>query len=590
MMAVAKLLGGVPCRLAFALLAMCWGVPAMAEAIGLRSSLCHAVTDSQAHDDRLASLRFSCTDAPRDYQRGSLWLTSRLDRLPIEPRHIVLMVHYSRFDRLAVAFSYADGAVRWQEVSGGRFGTHWRAGGQIAFEAPDRDASITAVTLRFERLADYGLLHARLMPAAEGVEQSTVLAAIIGAALTLLLVGGIYTLSLAAAIRRHFLAWHGAWAVCMFVWGAIWSQLDLLAFPMMAGTVSAQICTFLSCLAVALATASAVTSLGRDTLPRVLRTATLALGAANAVAGIPLALIRGPGLTQFAELLGYLILADLAAVTLCLGWAWRRGSTEARDFAGAWSVPMATLAAIQLVDMDDHLWGAGSKLVILLAATWQTLWLTIATTRRIGRLRIERDRARAGEALAREAARRDALTGVRNRRGFEENVASLLDRARAGGLPAALLLIDIDRFKSINDEHGHDAGDAVLHRIGERIAAWEGAMCTVGRIGGEEFGLLAVGLDGLILDRFAESVRVGIAACDHRRIIGDQIVTASIGVAQSRVAADFRELFKLADEALYEAKHAGRNRVVSRRYRGHAARSADPPVAARDQAAFRSSR
>ncbi len=566
MITVAKLLGGVPCRLALALLALCWGVPAMADAIGLKPVLCHAVTDSRTGDRALPSLHFSCDDAPRDYQRGSLWLTARLDRLPIDPHNVVLMVHQSRFDRLSVAFSYADGAVRWQEVRGGHFGTHWRAGGQIAFEAPDRDPPITAVTMRFERLADYGLLHARLMPAAEGVEQSAMLAAIIGAALMLLLVGGIYTVSLAVAIRRHFLAWHGAWAACMFIWGAIWSELDLLAFPAMAGTVSAQICTFLSCLAVALATASAVTSLGRDTLPRVLRIGTLALGAANAVVGVPVALIRGPGLSEIADLLGYLILADLAAVTLCLGWAWRRGSTEARDFAGAWSVPMATLAAIQLVDMDDHLWGAGSKLVILLAATWQTLWLTVVTTRRLGRLRIERDRARAGEALAREAARRDALTGVRNRRGFEENVALLLNRARAGGLSAALLLIDIDRFKSINDEHGHDAGDAVLHRIGERIASWEGAMCTVGRIGGEEFGLLAIGLEGLILDRFAESVRVGIAACDHRKIIGDRVVTASIGVAQTRPAADFRHLFKLADEALYEAKDSGRNRIVTRRH------------------------
>lgn len=568
MMAVAKLLRRISCPVMLALLALGWTAPAMADAIGLKPSLCHAITDTRRHDDQLSQIRFACSDTPRDYQRSSLWLTARLDGLPVPPRSLALVVHHSRFDRLAVAFSYADGVVRWQEVSGGRFGTRWRAGGQIAFDAPDRDPPITAVTMRIDRLADYGLLHVRLMPVAESVEQSTVLAAIIGAALILLLVGGIYTVSLAVAIRRHFLAWHGAWAACMFIWGAIWSELDLLAFPAMAGTVSAQICTFLSCLAVALATASAVTSLGRDTLPRALRIGTLALGAANVVVGVPVALIRGPGLSEIADLLGYLILADLAAVTLCLGWAWRRGSTEARDFAGAWSVPMATLAAIQLVDMDDHLWGAGSKLVILLAATWQTLWLTVVTTRRLGRLRIERDRARAGEVLAREAARRDALTGVRNRRGFEENVALLLNRARSGGLSAALLLIDIDRFKSINDEHGHDAGDAVLHRIGERIASWEGAMCTVGRIGGEEFGLLAIGLEGLILDRFAESVRVGIAACDHRKIIGDRVVTASIGVVQTRPAADFRHLFKLADEALYEAKDSGRNRIVTRRQGG----------------------
>lgn len=548
-------------RMALALLALCCCVPAGAQVIGLRPVLCHAVTDSRQADEALSSLRFSCAGTPRGYQHGSLWLRATLDRLPIEPRNLALMVHQSRFDRLAVAYSYADGAVRWQEVSGGRFGAHWRAGGQILFEAPDRDAPVVAVTMRFDRLAEYGLVHARLMPQGDSARQTTALALVVGASLTLLLIGGLYTFSLAFALRRPYLAWHGAWAVCMLLWGGIWSQLHLLIVPGMAGTVSAQTCTFLSCLAVTLATVSAVTSFPPRILPRRLRATTLALGAAVALFGVPLSFVRGPGLMELAALLGWLILADLLAVTICLALAWRRGATEARDFAGAWSVPMATLAIIQLVDMDDGFWGAGSKLVILLAATWQTLWLTIAATRRLGRLRIERDRARAGEVLARELARRDALTGVRNRRGFVESVAPLLDRARADGLPAALLLIDIDRFKSINDEHGHDAGDVVLSRVGRRIAAWEGAMCTAGRIGGEEFALLAIGLEGVVLDRFAESVRAGIAACDHRDTIGDRIVTASIGVAEARPAAEFRLLFKLADEALYAAKRDGRNRI-----------------------------
>lgn len=95
MITVAKLLGGVPCRLALALLALCWGVPAMADAIGLKPVLCHAVTDSRTGDRALPSLHFSCDDAPRDYQRGSLWLTARLDRLPIDPHNVVLMVQHA---------------------------------------------------------------------------------------------------------------------------------------------------------------------------------------------------------------------------------------------------------------------------------------------------------------------------------------------------------------------------------------------------------------------------------------------------------------------------------------------------------------
>lgn len=565
MRAFAKRRVTISCRLALALLALLWGLSAEARAVNAKPASCYAVTDRAAADSILSSLRFSCTGTPRDYRRGSLWITVRLDRLPLDPRDLALLIHQSRFDRLAVGFTYADGTMRWQEVSGGRFGAHWRAGGQILFEAPEEATPVTAVTMRLDRLAAYELVHARLMPRGEAAMQAMGLAAAVGAALMLLLIGAVYTLSLAIAVRRPYLGWHGAWAVCMLLWGLVWSQFHLLLLPGMAGSASAQLCTFLSCLAVTLATMSALTSFATGLVPRALKRVTLVLGGAVAIAGVPIALVRGGDLMMLGAALGYLIVADLLAVSACVALAWRRGAREARDFAAAWSVPMATLASIQFVDIDDSFWGGGSKLVILLAATWQTLWLVIAVTRRLGRLRIERDRARAGEVQAYELARRDSLTGLRNRRGFVESVAPLLNRARADGLPAALLLVDIDRFKSINDMHGHEAGDAVLNRVGRRIASWEGAMCTVGRIGGEEFALLSIGLEGAVLERFAESVRAGIADCDHSDRIGGKAVTASIGVAETHPAAEFGLLFKLADEALYDAKRGGRNQVVLRR-------------------------
>ena len=132
---------------------------------------------------------------------------------------------------------------------------------------------------------------------------------------------------------------------------------------------------------------------------------------------------------------------------------------------------------------------------------------------------------------------------------------------REGALPAALLLVDVDRFKSINDIYGHEAGDAVLCRIAERIARWEGTMCSVARLGGEEFGLLTIGMEGIMLDRFAESIRREIALCDHSDTMGDRPVTASVGVAEVRPAPDFQYLYRIADEALYDAKRAGRNRI-----------------------------
>ncbi|WP_447760827.1 diguanylate cyclase domain-containing protein [Sphingopyxis panaciterrae] len=556
------------------LVALCGAPSARAATLQLNQSLCHAVTTAEKGDASLSALAFSCTGTPQGYQQGSLWLRTDLGPSRGTPDGIALMVHHSRFDRLAVAFTFADGAVRWQRVRQGDYGAHWRAGGQILFEAPEHAAPLVAVTMRFDRLAAHELLRARLITKDASRIESTGMAAGVGAALTLLLVSCIYSASLAFAVRRQYLAWQAAWSATMLLWGGIWSQVHLALFPMMAGTVSAQICTFFACLAIAFATASAVTALDRGSVPARLRSATLGLGVIVGLSGIPLALMRSGSLGQWADILGFAVLCDLLAVAICLGWSWRRGSIEARDFTAAWCLPMAMLAFIHLVDVEDGFWGGGSKLLVLVAATWQALWLSAAATRRLANLRIERDSARAAEAQAQELARRDPLTGLPNRRGFIESVTPLLDRARSDNLSAALLLVDIDRFKSINDVYGHEAGDAVLCRIARRIARWEGPMCTVARLGGEEFGLLTVGMEGIVLDRFAESIRREIAACDHGEAVGERLVTASIGVAEVRPACDFQRLYRIADEALYDAKHAGRNRVVLQRHTD----AANPPL------------
>lgn len=558
-------------QLAFALIgfvALCCGAPADAASLRLNQSMCHAVSGLAQGDDALPALRFSCRGTPSDYQHDSLWLRADLAQSPLPHENLALMVHHSRFDRLAVAFSYADGAVRWQQVRQGDYGSHWRAGGQILFEAPERAAPLTAVTMRFDRLASHDLVRARILPQDESSQQSAGMAAAVGAALTLLLVSGIYSLSLALAVRRQYLGWQAGWSGTMLLWGVCWSQVHLAVLPSLAGTVSAQTCTFLACLAIAFATTSAVTALDRSSVPVRLRIATLCLGVTVGLAGIPLALMRSGDLQRWGDILGLVIIADLLAIAICLGWGWRRGSIEARDFAAAWGLPMVILTLIQLVDVEEGFWGGGSKLLVLVAATWQALWLSAAATRRLAILRIERDHARAAEATAQQLARRDPLTGLPNRRGFVESVTPLLDRAQSDNLSAALLIVDIDRFKSINDIHGHEAGDAVLVRIARRIARWEGPMCTVARLGGEEFGLLTVGMEGIILNRFAESIRREIAACDHSESVGDRLVTASIGVAEVRPACDFARLYKIADEALYEAKRAGRNQVALQRHAG----------------------
>jgi diguanylate cyclase (GGDEF)-like protein len=118
----------------------------------------------------------------------------------------------------------------------------------------------------------------------------------------------------------------------------------------------------------------------------------------------------------------------------------------------------------------------------------------------------------------------------------------------------------VDKFKAINDTHGHDAGDRALCTLAARLERWDGDLCTVARFGGEEFGLMISGLTGPALAQFAERVREGLAQCDHGEALGR--ITVSIGLAHASASTDFQTLYRMADEALYEAKRQGRNRVV----------------------------
>ncbi|MEE4454993.1 GGDEF domain-containing protein [Novosphingobium resinovorum] len=518
---------------------------------------CHAVSSEVAPLERVPA-RYTCGGEPAGYQQGSLWLHVDLHGNPQARSEPAVLVHNSRFDRLEVCFAFADGAIVRQQVRSGDFGSHWRAGAQIAFSAPRHGAPVTGVTLRFDRLASANMLRIRLAGPDAEEEQSTVLAAAIGSALMLLLVGATFNASLSIVARRQFSAWQAGWAAVMLLWGACWSQLLLLVLPAMAGAPSAQVCTGLACLATMLATMSAVTALQKHHLNPLLRKSTLYLGWTVGAMGVPLSVVRSGPIDLFANLLGFLTSALLLAVAACLIQAWRRGSGEARTFAAAWAVPMAVLGFSGFVDTDQWLWGGGSQLLVLFAAAWQTLWLSISASRSYALLRMQRDVARRAEAQAHELARRDPLTGLRNRRGFFEVASASLEPGT--GVPVALLLIDVDFFKAINDTHGHDAGDDALVTIARRLARWEGERCAAARIGGEEFAMILSGLHGFALARFAESVRSEIAACDHGEALGR--VTVSVGVAEAGAGDVMSALYRRADAALYAAKRQGRDRVV----------------------------
>ncbi len=186
-------------------------------------------------------------------------------------------------------------------------------------------------------------------------------------------------------------------------------------------------------------------------------------------------------------------------------------------------------------------------------------------TRRCGRAEADTEVARLREELAqvrahseelaerlRAEARTDPLTGLGNRRHWDEQLEQELERARRAGSGLAVALVDLDRFKKVNDTQGHVAGDELLRRVAEGFAGAVRSIDLVTRIGGEEF---AVALP-------TDSLDVAVAIVERLRTSVPPGVTCSAGLALWHGYEDGATLLQRADVALYDAKSAGRDRLT----------------------------
>lgn len=166
-----------------------------------------------------------------------------------------------------------------------------------------------------------------------------------------------------------------------------------------------------------------------------------------------------------------------------------------------------------------------------------------------------------------EMAVTDALTGLHNRRYMAGQLQALVGRANQGGEPVAVLMMDIDHFKAVNDGFGHDAGDEVLREFAVRLATKVRAVDLPCRMGGEEFVVVMPGTRLEDAVRIADRIRADMAGAPFPVMGGDAHlqITISIGVASTTGRDDTPDaLLKRADEGVYEAKSAGRNRVIAR--------------------------
>lgn len=238
-------------------------------------------------------------------------------------------------------------------------------------------------------------------------------------------------------------------------------------------------------------------------------------------------------------------------------WPRIGAALAARLADGPQSAPLALSSPEAFYDLQVRPLGQGRQRIGLLVQ------LHDVTARERERRQVQQHLAQrdAEHTVLREQALRDPLTGLWNRRALEERFAVEREAHAANGQPLALVLLDLDHFKHINDRHGHAVGDAVLRDVGAELRAAVRSADAVFRIGGEEFALLLAGADALQALRRMTGLRDRIAAARFGGL--DEAVTFSAGVvATPDHGVHLAALLAAADTALYEAKSRGRNRSL----------------------------
>jgi diguanylate cyclase (GGDEF)-like protein len=162
-----------------------------------------------------------------------------------------------------------------------------------------------------------------------------------------------------------------------------------------------------------------------------------------------------------------------------------------------------------------------------------------------------------------QAALTDGLTGMQNRRYFDDALREYLHEFRRIGKPIGLMILDLDHFKSVNDTHGHDVGDEVLRAVAGCLRDFTRYHDVAARLGGEEFAVVAPNMDQELLAKLAERIRKAISGLT---VVSGNIrlkVTTSVGIAVWDGKETAEDFFRRADRMLYQAKRLGRNRVCA---------------------------
>lgn len=542
------------------LLLFALGTPAMAADGPFRlEERCRIAADPLT-DLRTITARLHRCDqpAPKGY-RGTIWVD--YGRMPtwIEPRKTWWMVFDNHPVKALDLWLIGKGGPA-QHIS---YDPHarsreWSAGNYFTvFATPEHE--VDRIVLRLTDAETHSFVRApRIARAKTFALIDRDRTALYGIAVGMLALTILFHASLFFAMRRRFQLIYCAHVALLFSYSLCYSGIIRILVPDLGAAGISKILSFAMVAATATGTAFVIEFLGSAT-PRWLRR--WAAGATIASLAAAIAVLTVPGAWAYAV---YLTanLAATHAILLTAGIltaACMRRQPLAGTVALGWVLPIGVslmYPARALGFIGDAALPDG---LMLMAATVECLILSLPVAGRIRNLRIEHERAHERHVVLERQAQTDALTGLANRRGFGEALARAA-AAHAGPMPLALLVIDIDHFKRVNDQHGHAAGDAILRHVAAHVARVAGAGAIVSRYGGEEFVVAFRGYDLMRAGTMAERIRNSIGVTFET---GESLppVTISIGVAAG-FSDDIEMLIADADCALYRAKNEGRDRVM----------------------------
>jgi diguanylate cyclase (GGDEF)-like protein len=465
-----------------------------------------------------------------------------------------LVIDNTRFAVIEVRVTHRGGVAVLRR---GQFelANNWTLGNNLRFTVPVPGRDVTHIDIGYRNLDSPGLMRTVKAMDDDGHDSYVLRWSVQVTLVTGVLFSAfVYNVFLLTWLRTAFQRWYVVWLAGCMLYMLVWTGALLSFFPFMAGPASVRTAFLLLGLMVVSGAAFFFSLIERDHLPRRL----VAFGQASAMLVAFTAVFAAFDTLFPAELGDRLFNMAIVTVTTTLfigcGYAGMRGSRAVWYYIAGWLPALAVLILrimrnFGLLPQADLLDLAGFA-----AMGWESLLLSLAIADRFRQLRRDADAADAERETLFRVATTDPLTGLGNRALFQ----NMMEKA----LPAAegidVIAIDIDFLKQTNDMAGHDAGDALIIAVAERLAAAAGPEATIARVGGDEFVILLTGAArgqlAAVRQMIALSAGVPLRHAGHSLTISMCAGHSSCDDGSTTLS----RIYKQADMALYRAKAAGR--------------------------------